>query len=60
MGTRFVCSIECMAHINYKERIIKSKDRDAVVIGRSTGRPIRTLKMNLPGSILNWKGKVLL
>ena len=44
MGTRFVCSIECMAHINYKERIIKSKDRDAVVIGRSTGRPIRTLK----------------
>ncbi|NLX62723.1 MAG: enoyl-[acyl-carrier-protein] reductase FabK [Tissierellia bacterium] len=44
MGTRFVCSTESIAHINYKERIIKSKDRDAVVIGRSTGRPVRALK----------------
>ena len=44
MGTRFVCSTECIAHENYKERIIKSKDRDAIVTGRSTGYPVRVLK----------------
>ena len=25
MGTRFVCSTECIAHDNYKERIIKAR-----------------------------------
>lgn len=44
MGTRFVCSTECIAHENYKEKIIKSKDRDAIVTGRSTGYPVRVLK----------------
>lgn len=44
MGTRFVCSAECIAHDNYKERIIKAKDREAIVTGRSTGYPVRVLK----------------
>lgn len=44
IGTRFVCSTECIAHDNYKEKIIKSKDRDAIVTGRSTGYPVRVLK----------------
>ncbi len=44
MGTRFVCSTECIAHENYKEKIINSKDRDAIVTGRSTGYPVRVLK----------------
>ena len=44
MGTRFVCSTECIAHQNYKERIVKAKDRDAIVTGRSTGYPVRVLK----------------
>lgn len=44
MGTRFVCSTECIAHDNYKERIIKAKDREAIVTGRSTGYPVRVLK----------------
>lgn len=44
MGTRFVCSTEANVHINYKEAIIKSKDRDALVTGRSTGYPVRALK----------------
>lgn len=44
MGTRFVCSTECIAHDNYKEKIIKSKDRDAIVTGRSTGYPVRVIK----------------
>ena len=44
MGTRFVCSEESKVHLNYKEAIIKSKDRDALVTGRSTGYPVRALK----------------
>ncbi|MBU5425771.1 enoyl-[acyl-carrier-protein] reductase FabK [Tissierella pigra] len=44
LGTRFVCSTEANVHINYKEAIVKSKDRDAQVTGRSTGHPVRALK----------------
>lgn len=44
MGTRFVCAQECVAHPKYKEAIVKAKDRDAVVSGRSTGHPVRCLK----------------
>ena len=44
LGTRFVCSSEADIHNNYKEMIIKAKDRDAIVTGRSTGHPIRVLK----------------
>ncbi len=44
MGTRFVCATESRVHENYKQAIIKSKDRDALVTGRSTGHPVRALK----------------
>jgi enoyl-[acyl-carrier protein] reductase II len=44
IGTRFVCSTEAKVHLNYKEAIIKAKDRDAQVTGRSTGYPVRALK----------------
>jgi enoyl-[acyl-carrier protein] reductase II len=47
MGTRFVCSTECTAHPRYKEYIIKAKDRDTVVTGRSTGHPVRILRNRL-------------
>lgn len=44
IGTRFVVSDECTVHDNYKERIIKAKDIDSVVTGRSTGHPVRSLR----------------
>lgn len=47
VGTRFICSNECIAHDNYKQAVIKAKDRDAVVTGRSTGAPVRALKNKL-------------
>lgn len=47
IGTRFICSNECLAHDNYKKAIIKAKDRDAVVTGRLTGAPVRALKNKL-------------
>lgn len=44
LGTRFVCSKEANIHDNFKEEIIKAKDRNTLVTGRSTGTPIRVLK----------------
>ena len=44
IGTRFVVSKEAVVHENYKQRIIKAKDIDSVVTGRSHGHPIRGLR----------------
>ncbi|QIB26231.1 enoyl-[acyl-carrier-protein] reductase FabK [Caloranaerobacter azorensis] len=47
IGTRFVCTKECIAHENYKNMILKAGDRDAVVTGRVTGHPVRSIKNKL-------------
>lgn len=47
VGTRFICATECLAHENYKNAILKAKDRDAIVTGRSGGAPVRALKNKL-------------
>ena len=47
VGTRFICSTECIAHENYKNAVLKAKDRDAVVTGRANGAPVRALKNKL-------------
>ncbi len=47
MGTRFMCAEECEIHDNIKQMILKAKDRDTTVSGRSTGHPIRALKNKL-------------
>ena len=44
IGTRFVASKEAVVHDNYKERIIKAKDIDSEVTGRTYGHPIRVLR----------------
>ncbi len=44
MGTRFVTAKESIVHPNYKERVVKAKDIDSEVTGRSTGHPIRVLR----------------
>ncbi len=44
IGTRFICSKECNIHENYKQAVLSAKDRDAIVTGRTTGHPVRTLK----------------
>lgn len=47
IGTRFVASTECIAHPNYKEAIIRAKDRSTVVTGTTTGHPVRVLENKL-------------
>ena len=44
MGTRFLVAKECRIHENYKQRVIKSKDIDSEVTGRSHGHPVRCLR----------------
>lgn len=44
IGTRFVASVEARVHENYKKYIVKAKDIDSRVTGRSTGHPVRALR----------------
>jgi enoyl-[acyl-carrier protein] reductase II len=44
VGTRFLASDECVVHPTYKELVVKAKDTDSVVTGRSTGHPCRNVK----------------
>jgi len=43
IGTRFVASLECIAHENYKAAILKARDRSTVVTGIATGHPVRII-----------------
>ena len=47
MGTRFVCSKECIAHRNYKQKILEANDQSTVVTRQVLGMPQRSLKNNL-------------
>lgn len=53
IGTRFICSNECIVHDNYKQMVLKARDRDAIVTGRITGHPVRTLKNRLAKDLLS-------
>lgn len=44
IGTRFCVAKECICHENYKQKILKAKDIDSAVTGRSHGHPIRCLR----------------
>ncbi len=44
IGTRFLVAKECTVHQNYKDKVIKAKDIDTDVTGRSTGHPVRVIK----------------
>ena len=44
LGTGFVATKEAQVHENYKQAIIKAKDIDTRVTGRTTGHPVRALR----------------
>lgn len=44
MGTRFICTNECIAHINYKQAIVRAGDRATTVTGASIGHPVRCIR----------------
>ncbi len=52
VGTRFMCAEECTIHPDVKAEVVKAKDRDTIVTGRSTGHPVRVLKNKLAKQIM--------
>ncbi len=56
MGTHFVVVQESIVHENYKKYIIKAKDIDTRVTGRSTGHPVRTIRNKQTKEFLRLEG----
>jgi len=44
MGTRFICTEECVVHRNYKDAIVRAGDRGTTTAGHSLGHPVRALR----------------
>lgn len=57
MGTHFVATKESMVHENYKNAIIKARDIDSRVTGRSTGHPVRALRNQMTKEYLELEAK---
>ena len=57
MGTRLLATEEVRLHPNYVDRVLKAKDRDAIVSGRSTGHPVRALKTGFSCIISNGRNR---
>ena len=53
MGTHFVATKESMVHENYKNAILKAKDIDSRVTGRTTGHPVRALRNQMTKQYLH-------
>ncbi len=44
MGTRFICTEECIAHANYKQAIVRASERSTMVTGATLGHPVRCIR----------------
>ena len=53
VGTCLLASQECPIHENYKNAILKAKDSDTTVTGRSVGGPVRVLKNKMARKYLS-------
>lgn len=51
MGTRFLASIECQVHENYKKAVISATDENIMVLARFTGHPVRVIENELAKKI---------
>ena len=52
MGTRFICTEECIAHPSFKQKIIEARDRATTITGEKWGHPVRCLKNKLTRELL--------
>ena len=57
VGTRFLLADETQIHDNYKEKVIKARDIDSQVTGRSTGHPIRVLRNQMTKKYLKMEAE---
>ena len=56
IGTCLLVANECPIHENYKDAVIKAKDTDTVVTGRSVNTPVRILKNQMAREYLKLEG----
>lgn len=56
IGTCLLVADECPIHENYKEAVMKAKDTDTVVTGRSVNTPVRILKNQMAREYLKLEG----
>ena len=56
VGTCLLVADECPIHDNYKEAVIKAKDTDTVVTGKSVNTPVRILKNQMARQYLKLEG----
>lgn len=56
IGTCLLASEECPIHMNYKEAVLKARDTDTVVTGRSVNTPVRILKNQMAREYLKLEG----
>ena len=52
VGTCLLVSEECPIHENYKKAVLKAKDRDTVVTGRSVDAPVRCLRNQMTNAYI--------
>lgn len=57
IGTRFIVAKECTVHQNYKDMILKAKDRSTIVTGVSTGHPVRVIANKFSKEFLELESK---
>jgi enoyl-[acyl-carrier protein] reductase II len=47
LGTRFICTDECIAHTRFKQYIVQANDRATAITGITTGHPVRCMENRL-------------
>lgn len=57
VGTIFIVAHECDVHENYKNLVLKAKDRSTVTTGNYTGHPVRVLNNKFAKAILELEVK---
>lgn len=57
VGTIFIVAHECNVHENYKNAILKAKDRSTVTTGNYTGHPVRVINNKFAKAILDMEVK---
>ena len=57
MGTHFIVTKESIVHDNYKKKVIKAKDIDSKVTGRTTGHPVRILRNKMSNEYLKMEAE---
>lgn len=57
MGTRLLATKECMVHPAFKEWMVRAKETDLTIIGRSVGRKSRVIRNKATAEIMELEAK---